>query len=190
MLWSFTSRIQGAGNFRYEGKLSIKVYGDIQNTLIKTFCEWKGQQYVPNIVHAAIRWSKNDPIFESEIIEIKTITSSMKTENKTKHKIDDDGSGKPTNIQTITKFVKPESKKLCLLQPTRDGSNHYLIPQGMIWSNNSCAYDSIFTILFSIWCDNKKLWNYNFHRMNNPFIIALSDGFNDVDNNIKTLETI
>ena len=72
--------------------------------MIKTFCEWKGQQYVPNIVHAVIRWSKNDPLFESEIIDIKTITSSMKTENKTKHKIDDDGSGKPTNIQTITKF--------------------------------------------------------------------------------------
>ena len=42
---------------------SIKVYGDIRNTLIKTFHEWKGQQYVPNIVHAAIRWSKNDPLF-------------------------------------------------------------------------------------------------------------------------------
>ena len=44
--------------FRYEGKLSIKVYGDIQNTLIKTSHEWKGQQYVPNIVHAAIRWQR------------------------------------------------------------------------------------------------------------------------------------
>ena len=79
-----------------------------------------------------------------------------------------------------------------MLQPSRDDSNHYLIPQGMIWSwsNNSCAYDSIFTILFSIWCNNKDLWNYNFHRMNNLFIIVLSNGFNEVDNNIKTLETI
>jgi hypothetical protein len=118
--------------------------------LIETFCEWKGQQYVPNIVHAAIRWSKNNPLFESEIIDIKSITSSMNTESETKHKIDDDGSGKPTNIQTITKFVEPESEKLCLLQHSRNGSNHYLIPQGMIWSNNSCAYDSISTILFSI----------------------------------------
>ena len=62
---------------RYEGKLSIKVYGDIRNILIKTFREWKGQQYVPNIVHSAIRWSKHDPLFESEIIDIKKITSSM-----------------------------------------------------------------------------------------------------------------
>jgi hypothetical protein len=60
----------------------------------------------------------------------------------------------------------------------------------MIWSNNSCAYDSIFTVLFSIWCNNKNLWNYNFQKMNNPFIIGLLNGFNDVDNNIKTLEII
>jgi len=66
----------------------------------------------------------------------------------------------------------------------------YVIPQGMIWSNNSCAYDSIFTVLFSIWCNNKNLWNYHFKRMDNPFIRTPSDGFNDIDSNIKTLETV
>ena len=60
----------------------------------------------------------------------------------------------------------------------------------MIWSNNSCAYDSIFTVLFSIWCNNKNLCNFNFQKMNNPFIIALLNGFNDVDKKIKTLEVI
>ena len=116
----------------------------------------------------------------------------MSTENKTKRKIDDNISRESTKLRTtgISKTVEPESKKICLFQPSDYGSNHHLIPQGMIWSNNSCAYDSIFTILFSIWCDNKNLWNYNFHGMNNPFIIALSNGFNDVDNNIKTLEAI
>ena len=158
--------------------------------MIKTFHEWKGQKYVPNIVHSAIRWSKRDPLFESEIIDIKIITSSMSTENKSKRKVDDNVSSKPTKCQSISEVVEPESKKLCLFQPSTYDSNHYLISQGMIWSNNSCAYDSIFTILFSIWCDNKNLWNYNFHRMNNPFTIALSNGFNDVDNDIKTLETI
>lgn len=177
-------------HLRYEGKFSIKVHGDIQNILIKTFHEWKGQQYVPNIVHSAIRWSKHDPLLKSEIIDIKKITSSMSTENKTKHKLDDDVSSKPTKFQVIKKFVEPDHKRLCLFQPSNDGSNHCLIPQGMIWSNNSCAYDSIFTIFFSIWCNNKNLWNYNFHRINNPFIVALSNGFNDVDNNIQTLETI
>ena len=160
--------------------------------MIKTFREWKGQQYVPNFVHPAIRWSKHDPLLESEIIDIKKITSSMSTENKSKHKMDDSISIEPKQIQSITKDVEPESKKLCLSHSSSlsNGSSYNLIPQGMIWSNNSCAYDSIFTILFSVWCDNKNLWNYNFNQMNNPFIISLSNGFNDVDKNIKTLETI
>ena len=51
-------------------------------------------------------------------------------------------------------------------------------------------YDSIFTVLFSIWCGNKNLWHYNFQEIDNPFIKALTDGFNDVDNNRKTLEAI
>ncbi|KAF8804316.1 hypothetical protein BYT27DRAFT_7107667, partial [Phlegmacium glaucopus] len=151
--------------FRYEGKLSVKICGDIHNTLIQAFREWKGQQYVPNIVHSAIQWPKHDPLLESEIIDIKQILGYCKK-------------------------LEPVSKKPCLLQTLIDNINHYLIPQGMIWSNNSCAYDSIFTVLFSIWCNNINLWNYNFQKMDNPFIGMLSDGFNDVDNNMKTLEII
>ena len=58
--WKFTGKCSGALRqefgeleildeitwLRYEGKHSVKVYGNIQNTLIKKFCEWKGQQYV------------------------------------------------------------------------------------------------------------------------------------------------
>jgi hypothetical protein len=179
---------------RYEGKLSCKVYGDIRNTLIQTFREWKGQHYVPCTVHSAIRWSKRDPLLESEIIDIKAILSSMKSENKMKRKTNDTSSNKKQhNIDDTAKGVKrvePVSKKICLHQLSIDSSNHYLTPRGMIWSNNSCAYDSIFTILFSIWCDNKNLWNHIFQGMNNPFILDLSNGFNDVDNNIQTLETV
>ena len=150
--------------FRYEGKLSVKVYGDVQNTLIQSFREWKGQQYVPNNVHSAILWSRHDPLLESEIIDIKPILVSMNIENKSKCKMDENISNKLKISQSITKITEPESKKVCLHQPSIDDSNYYLIPQGMIWSNNSCAYDSIFTVLFSIWCSNKNLWNYNFQK--------------------------
>ena len=44
-------------------------------------------------------------------------------------------------------------------------------------------------MLFSIWCGNKNLWHYKFQEIDNPFIRALTDGCNDVDNR-KTLETI
>ncbi|KAF8814122.1 hypothetical protein BYT27DRAFT_7219925 [Phlegmacium glaucopus] len=153
--------------FRYEGKLSVKIYGDIHNTLIQAFREWKGQQYVPNIVHSAIQWSKHDPLLESEIIDIKQILGSFNTENKKKRKVDDNICNKP-------KMSKGTVKKL---EPTLiDNINHYLIPQGMIWSNNSCAYDSIFP-------------NYDFQKMDNPFIRMLSDGFNDM-RNLTSIESI
>jgi len=176
--------------FRYEGKLSSKVYGNIRNTLIQTFREWKGKQYVPNMVHPAIRWSKHDPLLESEIIDIKLIQNSISVENKKKRKIEDDISNKFNISPATADIIEPKVKKVCLSSTSIESQNHYLVPRGMIWSNNSCAYDSIFTVLFSIWCGNKNLWHYNFQEIDNPFIEALIDGFNDVDNNRKTLETI
>ena len=34
------------------------------------------------------------------------------------------------------------------------------------------------------------MWHYNFQEIDNPFIKALTDGFSDIDNNRKTLETV
>ena len=90
----------------------------------------------------------------------------------------------------MAEIIEPKFKKVCLSSTSIEYEIHYLIPRGIIWSNNSCAYDSIFTVLFSIWCGNKNLWHYKFQEIYNPFIRALTDGFNDVDNNRKTLETI
>jgi hypothetical protein len=176
--------------FKYEGKLSSKVYGNIRNTLIQTFREWKGQQYVPNMVHPAIRWSKHDPLLESEIIDIKQIQNSINVENKKKRKIEDNISSKLNISPTTAEIIEPKAKKVRLSSNSIESGNHYLVPRGMIWSNNSCAYDSIFTVLFSIWSGNKNMWHYNFQEMDNPFIKALTDGFNDIDNNRKTLETV
>ena len=177
---------------RYEGKLSVKVYGDIRNTLIQAFREWKGQQYVPQNVHLAIRWSKCDPLLESEIIDLGTIMKSMDNENKKKQKINNSTSDCPSKVIHCPskKKIEPTNKKLCMTQASTDRSNHYLMPRGMIWSNNSCAYDSIFTVLFSFWSDNKNLWTHNFQRIDNLFIRMLLDGFNSVDDNLKSLEMI
>ena len=51
---------------RYMGKLPPIVGGDTRNAVISSFQNWKGAQYVPNVVHPAIRWSKCDPLLESQ----------------------------------------------------------------------------------------------------------------------------
>ena len=54
----------------YTSKLPAAVCGDTRNNLIRAFREWKGLQYVPKIVHPAIRWSKRDPLLESQIYDL------------------------------------------------------------------------------------------------------------------------
>ena len=58
----------------------------------------------------------------------------------------------------------------------------------MKWSQNSCAYDSIFTILFAIWCNDKDMWNRNFHETGNEFSILLANQFSKYDKNLISLE--
>jgi len=62
-------------------------------------------------------------------------------------------------------------------------------PQGLIWDgqNYSCAYDSLMTILFSIWSNDTKKWNRRFKDMNRTMNV-LSLGFNRAQENKSTLE--
>ena len=48
---------------------------------------------------------------------------------------------------------------------------------GMVWSQNSCAYDAIFTILFNIWCCDIENWGTIFTRLGNEFCILLVNEF-------------
>ncbi|KAF8809973.1 hypothetical protein BYT27DRAFT_7093289 [Phlegmacium glaucopus] len=58
----------------------------------------------------------------------------------------------------------------------------------MAWSQNSCAYDSVFTILFAIWCNNKDAWNRNFNKTGNEFSILLANQFSKYDRKQISLE--
>jgi len=54
----------------YFGKLPVAIAGDTRNSVITAFREWKGEQYVPQNVHASIRWSKCSPWLESEVLSL------------------------------------------------------------------------------------------------------------------------
>jgi hypothetical protein len=64
-------------------------------------------------------------------------------------------------------------------------------PSGMIWDNinYSCAYDSLFTILFNIWSDDIEVWSL-FFQNTNQYLCALSSGFHKYINNQITLEEV
>ncbi|KAH8072625.1 hypothetical protein BXZ70DRAFT_857893, partial [Cristinia sonorae] len=41
---------------------------------------------------------------------------------------------------------------------TSDIANHDLVPIGFKWSNQSCAYDSLFTILYHVYVTSPEVW--------------------------------
>ncbi|KDR79825.1 hypothetical protein GALMADRAFT_1360531 [Galerina marginata CBS 339.88] len=171
---------------RYNTKLSVKVHGDTRNLLIKSFRESKGLQYVPKLVHSAIRWSKRDPLNESEIYDLTLIGFNKK------RKFSDDISTSTESVENkLQQENKPSAlKKKCIQEPSSQDGNHYIVPQGFIWSNNSCAYDASFTIIFTLWWSDKTLWTEKLQDIQNQFMFELVNGFDDVDQNLKSLERV
>ena len=53
----------------YSKKLHTTIVGESRGVLIQAFKKWKGESYIPKNVHKAIRWSKHDPLNESEIFD-------------------------------------------------------------------------------------------------------------------------
>ena len=231
---------------RYIGKLPLIVAGDTRNAIISSFRKWKGDQYVPKVVHPAIRWSKRDPLalLESQAdcssydfaklmlkslnrdavpaqskhtvcgkIEVAPSTSSMTLTNapaalshvyelnettavnstgtamKRKHTISEIEPEEHESVRVYEDVPMKKRRRLMTapLAPVTAPST-YIVPIGMTWSNNSCAYDSVFTILFAIWCNNKDVWNINFYDTGNEFSILLANQFSKYDKKQISLE--
>ena len=56
-------------------------------------------------------------------------------------------------------------------------AGHYEAPIGCRWSQNSCAYDSLFTPLFVLWCSDREYWARKFSGMGNAVADLLLEGF-------------
>ena len=72
-------------------------------------------------------------------------------------------------------MVQP--KKIHLNQIATMSEYTPLVPRGISWSQNSCGYDAALTILYSIWSGNSERWSENFRRLGNPYLNALTVGF-------------
>jgi hypothetical protein len=50
---------------RFENKLPIKIaMSDRRNSLVASFREYKGLQYMPSEMHSALKWNNRDPYLE------------------------------------------------------------------------------------------------------------------------------
>jgi hypothetical protein len=171
----------------FDGKLPAHMLqADRRNSLITLYRQLKGQDYMPPTIHNAIKWGPRDSFLDwphsniewalvdkttktapldivvaSHPTTLKKLPSSNKAE---KHVLT------PTSLATCP-FKKPWTSHAS--PPITNG----LQPVGTQWSNNSCAYDAVITVLFNIWHDlhhtHQALWT---NLGNNP-MISLLNGF-------------
>lgn len=172
-------------NLRYQNDLPSAVIGNTRNSLISGFQKWKGSDFVPSNVHAAIQWGKFDSLVVTEsnnilwqIIDKKGKAKNIKETHNShngfvpakgtsivqvpaaaspqKHKPDE-----TSNLPVIPKSKKIRIDEGNVLTSTSD-------PLGLLWDadNYSCVYDALFTILLSIYFYKPRVWKERFRNLN------------------------
>ena len=62
-------------------------------------------------------------------------------------------------------------------------------PKGFSWDENSCAYDSVLSIIHAIWETNYVMWTEIFNLMNDDLLGTLASDFIKNEQNLMTLES-
>ena len=169
---------------RYDGKLSDKIVGDRRWLLIEAFRAWKGEDYVPASVHRAIRWGKSNPFHHNQqddtigwhIVSQPTKTNQVNPESscglkRQHHHI---------IAEPSSDSVVPAKKLKTSPQYVVNSNGATLsMPHGTQWSNNSCAFDCIVTILYYIWTEKRDLLTGELIHMDNRFMTGLINKFID-----------
>ncbi|KAF8235366.1 hypothetical protein L208DRAFT_1013932, partial [Tricholoma matsutake] len=177
---------------RYNGKLPAVVNGNSRNDLISAFRLNRGDKYVPSRVHQAICWKENDPFHLSDgtganwkVMESSKPVANNHPKKKESHFIWADGTGTSVYLgkwklsaeleqgQDETRVKRSKTD----LSNTTEGHTPTDSPQGSQWSNNSCAYDAVMSILYNIWQDDPTQRTIQFRDVNNEYLGQISDSF-------------
>ncbi|KAF8588308.1 hypothetical protein K439DRAFT_1335537, partial [Ramaria rubella] len=183
---------------RYEKKLSKGISGDWRNTIIREYQLWKGTAFVPKHVHAALRWSKDDPFHLLEVSEDVNwyIHKGTTSGNEVIHDSTQNKKGKFSHIAYVTAQWSKPLLHLSHDQGKNIGLEHPLspvqvntTPLGVQWNSatSSCAYDALITIMYSLWKENDNM-EYNTYASHNRHWQLLHSSFKEVENGTITLE--
>ena len=101
--------------------------------------------------------------------------------------ITDLGLGKPSaqkrrrssgmHIRSANSTHRANRQKLQQQPDIPAGRNYTAAPIGMRWSQNSCAYDSIFTPIYVLWCAYRDTWTEEIKRTGSTTAVQLVKGF-------------
>ena len=81
-----------------------------------------------------------------------------------------------TSSKPITEYCIPND----LRKTDSNTTAHHapiISPRGLQWSNNSCAYDAVLSVLYNVWQDNAVERTVQFKDINSEFLGQLADSF-------------
>ncbi len=176
---------------RYEGQLPAHINGNLRNTLLHLFQQWKGLDYVPPKTDKCLRWSSDDPLDLIPMVTDSTwqildksnnsaVATTLKAKKAASAFVPARGSQALTARQKRAieddKVSSPSKKQKT---SASSSGSHNNAPIGLVWDadNHSCAYDALFVILHDIWLDNPRIWSKWFRDVGNKHLTALSKGF-------------
>ena len=96
-------------------------------------------------------------------------------------------SGIPMRVQSAASTHRANKQKRQRQLDVPTGRN-YTDPIGMRWSQNSCAYDSIFTPIYLLWCIYRDTWTEEIQRTGSTVAMQLVEGFIRFEKGLGSLE--
>ena len=192
---------------RYESKLPKRVTGTYRHEFLSSFREWKGGEYVPSKVHKAIRWSRKDPYILPPVSDIEksgsnqiplaTQVNTLKRKRSMGEIVLSNKRPKSTALHVHFDSIA-ESVTGTSVQPARQriqiGSTRpqspVSLPLGLCWHANSCAYDSVLTILFNLWAENPDLRERQYFQNNSEYLVFLTANFRSIYDGTQQFEKV
>ncbi|KAF9031159.1 hypothetical protein BJ165DRAFT_1321195, partial [Panaeolus papilionaceus] len=157
---------------RYEEKLPLTVTGVTRTQLISSYRKWKGHEFVPKQVHVAIAWDRKNP-FELEELYDPRLRATEQTDG---YSISEGTTFHPKQspIDSARKVSHRDQGCNALRSKQHRGPNS---TWRLSWSNNSCAYDCIFMILYASWLENPRTLDDVLTHTSSQFTDALYRSF-------------
>lgn len=196
---------------RYLGKISPKVTGITRNELIHSFRKRKGEQFMPKTMHRALKWNVGDtfPIEDVQADAPWQIVEKAKPKDRKQPKPDLPDQPKKTagyvaaqGTQALTvvsntvdkKSVKRKREDDCdavgAKKPRGEQVHAAVNFIGFKWdnANYSCAYDSLLTILLSVYTECTQQWQEMVPEQN-ALLSKLTGHFNGNSDDIISYTT-
>jgi hypothetical protein len=161
---------------RYQGNLSPGVKGLLRWELIGSFLEKMGSNYIPPNVDQCLGWTESSKLTTPILL---SYSEWMLVDASKKGKVIESNDQALSTQNTKRKAQEKQEidkplKRICL--PVLSS------PQGFNWKNNSCAFDSVLTILKNSYVQDRILWD-SFVKTQNFHLAFIDASFRDVTHN-------